>query len=259
MKYFTKEWYELCQKTSFHLHLEEEKQTETFSEEYFQQLYHTELDSWLNLQEEIALIMETTETVNTDGNNGYEPFNREQAIEHFHDGFIYDQERLKKELPETILKQIADIRVFALNKATRTVINAVTKFCEENNRSVTATSEKYRRYMRAASNTLDKDIMEKFRFHDCTIIKSLQNDMSLTLLLDNTGGFTEIDEVTFENYNIIKLDDLLEDAWWLYEEVYKVNDKYEFHILVQNGTMGLIDFIISADQVSFKSNKKIHF
>lgn len=253
MKYFTKEWYELCQKTSFHLPLEEEKQTETFSEEYFQQLYNTELDSWLNLQEEIASIMETTETENTDGNNEYEPFNREQAIEHFHDGFIYNQERLKKELPETILKQIADIRVFALNKATHTVINAVTKFCEDNEKSVRATSMNYRRHMGEVPNTLDKEIIEKFGFHDCTIIKSVQNDMSLTLHLDNTGGFTDIVEVTFENFNIIKQDDLLEDAWWLYEEVYKVNDKYEFHVLLQNGKMGLIDFIISADQVSFIS------
>ncbi|MFJ7973688.1 hypothetical protein [Psychrobacillus sp. NPDC096389] len=58
MKYFTEEWYELCQKTSFHLLLEEEKQAVTFSEEYFQQLYDTELNSWINLQEEITSIME---------------------------------------------------------------------------------------------------------------------------------------------------------------------------------------------------------
>ena len=256
MKYFTKEWYELCQKTSFHLLLEEEKQAETFSEEYFQQLYNTELNSWLNLQEEVASILINNETVNTDDNNEYEPFNRGQAIEQFHDGFIYNQEHLKRELPETILEQIADLRVFALNKATRTVINAVTKFCEDNERSVTATGENYGKYMEGSSNTLEKRIIDKFGFHDCTIIKPVHNDMSLTLLLDNTGGFTNIDEVTFENFNIIKQDDLLEDSWWLYEEVYKVNDKYEFHILLQNKKMRLIDFIISADKVSFKSNNK---
>ncbi|CAM5424688.1 hypothetical protein LSPH24S_08022 [Lysinibacillus sphaericus] len=49
MKYFTKEWHELCQKNNLHLHLEEEKQAETFSEEYFQQLYHIELNSWLTV------------------------------------------------------------------------------------------------------------------------------------------------------------------------------------------------------------------
>ena len=77
------------------------------------------------------------------------------------------------------------------------------------------------------------------------------------MLLDNTGGFTNIDEVTFENFNIIKQDDLLKDSWWLYEEVYKVNDKYEFHVLLQNNKMGLIDFIISTDQFPLKVIKKI--
>src|SRR5690554_5511474 len=181
MKYFTKEWYELCQKTSFHLPLEEEKQAEAFSEEYFQQLYNTELNSWLNLQEEVASIMKNNDTVNTSDNNEYKPFNRVKAIEQFHDGFIHNQEHLKKELPETILKQVADIRVFTLNKATRTVIIAVAKFCEDNERSVTETSESYRRYVEQVSNTLDKEIIDNFGFHDCTITKSVQKDMSLIL------------------------------------------------------------------------------
>jgi hypothetical protein len=254
MKYFTKEWYELSQKTSFHLLLEEEKLAETFSEDYAQQLYNTELNSWLRLQEEVDSIIKS-EIVNTDGNNEYEPFNKHKVIQQFNEGFIYNQEDLKKALPESILKLIADIRVFALNKATRTVINAVTEFCEDNERSVAATFEKYSRYLEEASNTIDKEIYEKFGFHDCTITKSVQNDMSLTLLLDNSGGFTNIDEITFENFKIIKQDALLEDSWWLYEEVYKVNDIYEFHVLLQNKKMGLIDFIISADQVSFKVNK----
>ncbi|MGE7839279.1 DUF4085 family protein [Lysinibacillus sp. NPDC093712] len=251
MKYFTKEWYELCQKTSFYLNLEEEKQAETFSEEYFQQLYNNELNSWLELQEEISSILES----NDDDQNEYEPFNKNLAIKQFHDGFIYNKHRLKNELPETILNQIADIRVFALYKATRTVISAVTKFSEENERSVTATSAEYRKYFKEASSSFEKDIVENFGFHDCTIIKSVQHDRSLTLHLDNTGGFTDIEEVTFENYQIIKQDGLLEDSWWLYNEVYKVNDNYEFHVLLQKSEMGLMDFIICADQVSFKSNK----
>lgn len=249
----------MCQKTSFHLLLEEEKQAETFSEEYFQQLYHIEFNSWLTLQEEMDSILKSNDTVNRDDdNNNYEPFNKEKAIEQFHDVFIYNQAILKKGLPETILEQIADLRVVALFKATRKVINAVTKFCEGNERSVTTTGENYGRYYKEASISFDKGIVENFGFHDCTIIKSVQNDTNLTLLLDNTGGFTDIAEVTFENFNIIKQDDLLEDTWWLYEEVYKVNDKYEFHILLQNKNMDLIDIIISAELISFKSNKNNH-
>ncbi len=249
MKYFTKEWYELCQKTSFHLNLEEEKKAETFSEEYFQQLFNHELNNWLELQEEISSILATN-----DDHNEYEPFNRNLAIKQFHDGFIYNQHRLQNDLPETILKQIADIRVFALYKATRKVINALTKFCEQNERSVTATGATYRKYFKEASLSFEKDIVEHFGFHDCTITKSVQHDMSLTLYLDNSGGFTNIEEVTFENYKIIKQEGLLEDSWWLYNEIYKENDKYEFHVLLQNSDMELIDFIICADYVSFKNN-----
>ncbi|WP_419392734.1 DUF4085 family protein [Cytobacillus praedii] len=255
MKYFTKEWYELCQKTCFHLLLEEDKQAETFSEEYFQQLFNTELIQWLDFQEEVASLMETAETGNREENNENTPFNREQEIEQFHESFLFNQACLKEELPETIVKEIADIRVFALKKATRSVINAVTEFCENNERFVAATSEEYRKYFKEASLAFDNEIVENFGFHDCTIIKSVQDGNSLTLHLDHTGGFTNINKVTFENCMIIKQDDLLEDSWWLYEEVYKVNDKYEFHVLLQNSKLGLIDFINSADQVSFKSSK----
>lgn len=247
MKYFTKEWHELCQKNNLHLHLEEEKQAETFSEEYFQQLYHIELNSWLTVQEEANLRLKSHEN--------YEPFNKEKGIEQFHDIFIHNLMYLKKQLPETIVKQIADIRVFTLDKATRNVINAVTQFCEENYRIVTTVIEDYKRYIKENSTLLDIEIDGDFSFHDCKIIKSIKNDKSLKLLLDNKRSDTNIDEVIFENINIIKQDDLLEDSWWLYEEIYKVNDKYEFHILLQNKTEDLIDFIISAEQISFISNK----
>lgn len=251
MKYLTKEWYELCQKTSYHLLLEEDQQAETCSEEFFQQLKNSELNSWLELQEEVNSLMK--EQAESESNIEYEPFDRERVTEQFHQGFIINQEELKRDLPEDILNQIADIRVFALNKATRPVIDAVTKFCEENEKAVEATMEEYRTYFEKASASFDKEIVENFGFHDCIIEETVEkNPSSLKLVLNNSGGFTDIKEVTFENFEIIKQDGTLEDSWWLYEEVYKVNDKYEFHALLTNKEMGLIDFIISADKVSFK-------
>lgn len=256
MKYFTKEWYELCQKTFIHLALEEEKQAETYSEEYFQQLYDAELQNWLELQEEVASIMKDSESINTNDNTEY-LFDKEKEIKQFSDGFIFNQEQIKRKLPEAILKQIADLRVFTLNKATKEVINDVTNFCEGNRRSVAATGESYIKYIEKSSNTLDKQIIEKFKFHDCTVTQSVQTDTSLTLFLDNSGGFTNLDEVSFDHFTIIKQEGSLEDSCWLYEELYRVNDQYEFHALLQNNKMDLIEFIVSADQVSFKSNNKV--
>lgn len=235
MKYFTKEWFELCQKTSFHLNLVEDQKAEVFSEEYFQQVYHNELMDWLTLREEMYTI----------------DFNKEETTEEFHNAFIVNQMILTKQLPETILEQIADLRVFALYKASRKVINAVTEYCEENKKSIKAIGEQYRSYYKEASASFDKEIIEDFRFHDCKVIKSIQNETNLTLILNNSGGFTDVDEVTFENFHLIKQDGLLENTWWLYEEVYKVNNRYEFHALLENRENELIDFIISADRVSF--------
>lgn len=252
MKYFTKEWYELCQQTSYHLSLEEDERATTFSEDYFQELYNKGLAEWLELQEEVALIMETTEFATHEGPIKSEPFIKEQAIEQFQSSFHYNQLHLKEGLPESILKQVADIRVLALNRATRPVINAITQFCEGNEKAVTSAGEAYRKYYQEASSSIETEINKNFGFHDCTVMKAIENGKSLTLHLDNSGGFTTIDEVTFENFAILKQDGSLENSWWLYEEIYKVDDKYEFHALLQHPRMGLIDVIISADRVSFK-------
>ena len=216
MKYFTKEWYELCQKTSIHLQLEEEKQAECFSEEYFVKLYDIKLNDWLDLQQQIALHMAKHETIGGE-NTHYEPFHKEKAIEQFHNKFMYNQEHLKKVLSYDILKEIADIRVFVLDKASRKVINAVTKFCLENKHSVDRTMEQYRKYYKKTVKSFDKDIVESIRFHDCMIVNTNSSSGDLILHLDNTGGFTDINEVIFENYNIIKQDNLLQDSWWLYD------------------------------------------
>ncbi|MOA15118.1 hypothetical protein D3C78_1352590 [compost metagenome] len=141
----------------------------------------------------------------------------------------------------------------ALKKATRNVINAITQFCEDNERTVNTTIDNYKKYLTEASLSMDREIVENFSFHDCVIIKSILDEKYITLILDNTSGFTGIDEATFENVTIIKQDAGLENSWWLYEEVYKVNDRYEFHVLLENQEMGLIDFVFSAERAFFRS------
>ena len=158
-------------------------------------------------------------------------------------------------ISKNILNEIADIRVFVLDKATHNIIDDVTQFCEQNKKSINRTIEEYRKYYKKALKSFDKNMVENIRFHDCMIVKSNKKDKSLILLLDNKGGFTDINEVTFENYNIIKQDGLLENSWWLYDEIYKVNDKYELHVLFQNKNMDLIEFIISVENIAFNSNK----
>jgi hypothetical protein len=243
MNYFNKEWYELCQKTDLHLLLEEDKQAEIFSEEYFQQLYNQKLTEFLDWEKEIAFI-------------SHKLFDKEKLTKQFEQSFIYNQEHAKKVLPEEILIKIADIRVYVLDKATHQVINDVTLFCEYNNQLVKRAIEQYNKYYKKALKSFDKDVIENIHFHDCLVTDIKQKEKSLSITFDNSGGFTDIYEVEFDNYKIINQDDLLKDSWWLYDEIYITNGKYELQVLLQNKNRNLVEFSVSAEHISFKRNKK---
>lgn len=239
MKYFTKEWYELCQKTNAHLLLEEDKEAESFSEKYFQKVYNEKLTEWLDLQERYIT---------------HEAFDREKLSRQFHEMFIYNQEYTKKILPEEILRKIADIRVYVFDKASNEVIKDVTRFCQHNEKLVKRTVEEYGQYCKKTFKSFDRNVVKNINFHDCIIIDIKETEQGLSILFDNSGGFTNINEMQLENYNIIKQDALLQNSWWLYDEIYKINSKYELHVLLQNLNGDLIEFIVSAEYIYFKHN-----
>ncbi|MFD3157975.1 DUF4085 family protein [Haloimpatiens sp. FM7330] len=249
MNYFTKDWYKLCQKIDNHLLLEENKKAESFSEEYFQQLYNQKLTKWLASQQELALYQAQCEL-----EEDYvlqEPFDRKKLSKQFHEAFVYNQECIKKILPKEILKKIADIRVYTLNEASYEVIHAVTNFCKNNKKLVDKAVKEYQKYYKKALKSFDKNIIENINFHDCSIIDIKQTEQSLSILFDNFGGFTDICEMRFENYKILKQDGLLQNSWWLYDEIYKSNGKYELQVLLENKNSDLLEFNISAEYIFF--------
>lgn len=103
--------------------------------------------------------------------------------------------------------------------------------------------------------SFDKDVIENIHFHDCLVTDIKETEKSLSITFDNSGGFTDIYEVQFDNYKIIKQDDLLKDSWWLYDEIYITNGKYELQVLLQNKNRNLVEFSVSAEHISFKRNQ----
>lgn len=286
MNYFTKGWYELCQRTSAHFFLEEAEEAEILSEEYFRLLYGRKEAEFLALQEEVAsaafddlypaemsteyfyknmpeadiaelkAAYQARREVAKERYIPHEPFDREKAAGQFHQAFLYNQEHTKKILPADILKEIADIRVYVLGKASRQVISDVTRFCEDNNNSVKRTIGEYDEYYKNALKSFDSDIVDKINFHDCVITDIRQTDRTLAILFDNSGGFTDIDEMALENYEIIKQDAKLQNSIWLYHEIYKTEGKYELHVLLYGKEAELLELIISAGHISFSKKTK---
>jgi hypothetical protein len=310
MKYMTKEWYETAQKCSFHLPLKVSKKAEVFSIDYFRNLYKSEEKAWLRLQENVSdekfedIYPDEFQAEYYDGRQ-LEPSEfekakkvyfemREQARLDFINPPAFDpiQEKknfkqalqsnvkyLKRNLPDEILQQIADIRVLALDRASADIKKEITAYCKVNEKAVDSAINAYWKEYKMSFKNGEPTFAENFNFHDCIVVacRKKGKDIVLTLdnsgveysnfhdcivvarkkggdivlSLDNSGGFTTINQIIFKNCSILKKDKPLHGAWWLYDEIYKTNDGYEIHTLLdKNGK--LIDFIVYATDVWYK-------
>lgn len=281
MKYMTKDWYETAQKTSFHLSLRISKNAEVFSEVYFKELYKSEEKAWLRLQEDDSKVQfediypDEFQAEYADGrplepsefeeakkeyfkmreqarlnflNTPY--FDPEQEKNNFKRSFRYNVKHLRENLPDKILRKIADIRVLALNRASADIKKEITAYCKANERAVESATKAYWNEYKKNFKSAEPAFAENFNFHDCIVVSCRKKGKDIVLTLDNSGGFTDINQIIFKNCSIIKQDTQLHGAWWLYNEIYKTNDGYEIHVLLLKNE--LIDFIIIVTDVEYK-------
>lgn len=221
MKYMTKEWYNNCQKTALDLLLIEDKRASEFSEEYFQELYQQEKS-----------------------NCNY--------VEDFEELFNSWIARLKENLPNEILKEVKDIRVLALNHASKEVVTKIKKYSQENKDFCKSSMENYDKIFDNQFKNDKPKFIENFGFHDCTIlsVKNINNDIVLTL--DNENTFVRINKIIFKDAHIIKQECALENAWWKYEEIYKDKSEYEMHALLMQNKGDLYDLIIKCSNIEYE-------
>lgn len=281
MKYLTKEWYDTMQKTSFNLLLKVSKKGETYSEAYFNELYKREEKVWLKYSEDVSKLkledlypeefeadyddgtpmepseyeeakrdyFEMREQVRLDLENA-PPFDPDQEKEDFKQAFRYDVKHLEENLPDHILQKVADIRVLALNRASADVKKIIAAYCKANDKIVESTLKAYEAEYRRTFMEGEPDFAEGFDFHDCKVVSCRKNGKDLVIIIDNSGGFTTISQVIFRNCSILLQDKPLHGAWWLYDESYRENERFEIHILLQRNKE-LIDFIVNVTDVTY--------
>ena len=119
MKYFTKEWYEMCQNSNWHLNMSVSKNAEEFSEEYYKDLYTRRRRAFVKEQKEVAELLG-------------EEFSKVKAEVTFMNQHEETVKRLEASIPQTILAEVADTRVLALDIATKEVRQKLKAWCEQN-------------------------------------------------------------------------------------------------------------------------------
>lgn len=246
MKYCTKEWYQTMQKTDFHLLLKVSKKAEVFSEEYYRELYVKKETEQMRMDEEVSKVTfeeicfeeefpshEEYDKARKDFEKNSTKFDPEETKKNFRVNFEESIEYLKSSLPADILAKVADIRVLALDCCTAEVKRLITKFCKNNEKTVELAMKK-----------LEKAEQEQFgenipyfaseSFHDCLITSLEKSGKDIVIKLDNSGGFTDCTGIVFKNAEIIEQDGDLSGAWWLYDEIYKTDNGFEIHALLEN-------------------------
>lgn len=270
MKYFNKEWYELMGKTQYTVGFEpiEEK---IYSEEAIIELYNEklkeeielareeyntppdfeqvddildeELEQWLLIDEQSGNVKEPIskdEILKAIEEEKQEALKEFEAREEFDENIIIEgfrelyNERLNETdmLPKWVYDSV-DKRIIALEYLPQSVYD---KLLKEENEAI----KEFERINMEASEVLDsqnipKEIIEEFRFHDRIIESFDKNDNNYEMLIDDYDFISENinKKIVFKNAEIIELEKLEDEyTYYMYEEIYSIENGYEVHIMV---------------------------
>ena len=215
----TKEWYHSMQNMDHHTFIKHiDEKVKNFSDSYFDKMY---------IKEEQA----------QKGLYGHIDFNKY---------FVARLNDIQK-LPNSILNEVSDIRMLALGYATQETYDKIKEYCISNYKTFEKAMNDYHNCVKKQFKNKIPDF-EKECFHDCCITNFTQKANNLIVEIDNDGERTEINNITFKNAKIIKQEGSIKDAWWLYNEIYKIGDKYEIHFLLwSNDTLN--DLILTCDDI----------
>lgn len=219
MRYFTKQWYK-GKKREFPLKLKIIETNECDIEKVFQNEY---LKSFNEMKKE--KVYETEQD--------------------FAEYFKFLLENTKKFFSLYALNYVKDIRLLALGKVFKKEYDVIEEEITKKD-----PIQAYNEYYETIKNKLPKDIDKKLKLHDCLITNTIKEKDKYTIELDCSQGFGNIKKIIFKNYKIKKMQTDLKNKWWLYEEIYIMdNNKYELHVMTTGSQDGLAYWIIQAEKI----------
>ena len=260
MKYFTKDWYSKMQKTNMHLLLRVDQRCKKYSDELYLEFYNKEKDKYLktmsfyeDFDEFCKLMSNVDKTFNEleeiDKKRKFLEFRDEQLeglslSETFDKKIDFAVNNLKEKLSEDILNDVADIRVLALGYTSSDIYTRIEEYCLTNEKFV---NEKVLEY----ANYEKETFVDRFDFldenlHDSFIVNCEVKNNDFYIVIENIISGNK--KIIFKDYENILDDGSLNETRWLYEEVYKVDNCLEVHILVC-GLDGLREMIIKCSEV----------
>lgn len=266
VRYLTKEWFELCQRTGLHFGKRVHSGANIRDEALYKRLYSRKEKQYVKQEREIydidpryMLKFDGTplvpagkffrgEEIREEDTLVYQmpseerreiekliadydarpPFDESGCKQKFKDIQEWNCRDSIGQLPGGLIDQIADIRVFSLGYCTKEILQQLKQHSKSNQKQMQFIMNEYREVQQAEQ--IPEYLRDKFHFHDCRVT-DIHFARNLVIQLDSRGEFTSLNHVTFVAPEIMQLDEHIVGSSWLYNELYRVDDGYEVHVL----------------------------
>ena len=230
MRYLTKEWYHTMTDSGLGIQLRADDRAAVFSEEFFRCLWEKKCGDMLAMREDVCYEYDM-------------PWDEEDERRYFEENYRREEEIFRTRTPAKILSKVADIRVLALGLCTEEVYRDFKDYRALCEKWTEKTMEEAWNMQKAQG--LDKVWTGEHSLHDSLVqsVKREGEDLLIEFERENVLKlheelgeeeflFPEIKAIRFRDAEILKQEEPLENAWWLYDEIWKADRGYEIHALL---------------------------
>ncbi len=158
--------------------------------------------------------------------------------------------RLKTILPAEIISKIPDIRIFTLKKAEREIIDLITDYSDKCRQFVNETDFSFENEYNARTEPIPGEIWKEYGFAGAKINKIVRKGRDISFYFDNSTSDSLVTAMHLKDVDTERLDDSLEGAEWICNEIYLSGGEYELCALCRNKTK-FPEFILHAREISF--------
>lgn len=236
MRYMTKQWYQTMQDSGLGVCLEADERAGAYSEEVFRSVYQEKLDAWLLEREKICGFLS-------------EPFDAQRERQSFAELYTRELAQYQTRTPGDILSKVADMRILALGLCTEAVRDAMEQYRRNCQETVERTMEEYWDAYKARG--LDRVWTGDHSLHDSQVRHLRQEGEDLVLEFDREDeDWHTVSQIRFRDAGILRQEASVENAWWLYDEIWRVDNGYEVHVLLYRDAP--VELIVSCSDVELQ-------
>ena len=218
MRYLTKQWYQTMQDSGLGVGLEVDERAAEFSEDIYQTLRTQKLAQWLRDREEVCQVL----------GESFDPMEEERSFDEF---CARELETYRTRTPEPILTKVADLRVLAVGYCIWEVFRDLEHYAQQCREQTEQTMD--RAWEEIKAQGLDKAFTGEHSLHDSVILTMEREGEDLVIEFERDQvEWPEIKAVRFRDAVILTQEQDVENAWWLYDEIWRNGEGYEVHALL---------------------------